>query len=135
MGWPIPQPEKQFRDNLNQARMQGAELTRSARAIQKNYLKIAVHAGKVEEAVLGQRIKPPPGANSPLHEISAHLNQVGAAISRAHRDMSAAEIKAHHRYINAILPLIKQNAEHAAELAKCWTQMHESLQKIANMFR
>ncbi len=134
MGWPRkPGNRKELDDNLKQARMQGVELTRSAKAIHKNYLKIADHSVKVAEAALGRQIDPPPGIKAPLHEILAYQHRVGAAISGARREMTAAEIRAHHGYLNKILPLVRQNAAHAIKLAECWTRMHESLKKIADM--
>lgn len=128
--------ERQTHDeNVGSVLDQGKDAVRRARLLHNNHVKISAHVNKIAEATLGAPKKNAPKTEPHMHETLDQMQRLGRDIFRTPvRRMSKAEINMHHRHLSALLPLLKENAEHAAALSQYWTRMHEQLDAVRGLF-
>jgi hypothetical protein len=120
--------------NVNAILSQGDDAIRRAKALGDNYSAMVAHVAKLAEFAGGQE-RQAPKADPRLHVMLAEMERLGRIIYRAPTlNLSRTEIRNHHRHLSAVLPLLKENAEHAAVLSKYWTKMHKQLSALVAAF-
>jgi hypothetical protein len=122
--------------NVQTAHGQSTNAIGRAKALHTNLYKLNVRAQKIAETAFGRRVKLKCKATDSLDALLAESKEIGKLFLRGRpRKMSQADLRRHHANLNAMVPLLKQNADHAAVLAQHWTEMHRLMDQVAAIYR
>jgi DNA gyrase/topoisomerase IV subunit A len=120
-------------DRVSAVLTQSDEAIRRAKSLIDNFAKIGRHIDGIARTVLEKTA--PRKADTRFHAMLARMAQLGKQISRARtRNLTETQIRSLQANLSAIVPLLRENADHAEALARYWKEMHQQLQGILLLF-
>jgi hypothetical protein len=128
--------QRTHHQNVGAVLNRAEDAIRRAKAISTNYTKLGAHVAGIANTTLGGRGRSRLKLDSRLHVMLSQIERLGRRVYNGPvRAMSKADIRAHNRHLKACLPLLRENAEHAAVLSRYWQQMHGELRAVVALLK
>lgn len=124
-----------YHDNLNQLAPLLKRCSDGLKAILANSLKCGSNAHTALEASLGRKLPHKITPNAKLHQLLSALQQYARMAASARvRNMNEAETRRHHKSLEALAAVSKENADAIEGLAATFKEVHLHLQKMHEIF-
>jgi hypothetical protein len=112
---------------------QSDDAVRRAKSLADNFAQIGRHIDGIGRIVLGKAA--PSKADPRLHAMLARMARLGRQISRARtRNLTDSQLRSLQSNLGSIVPLLRENADHAEALAQYWKEMNQQLEGIVALF-
>lgn len=124
-----------YHDSLNQLAPLLKRCSDGFKVIQDNSLKCALNAHTALEASSGKKLPRKFARNAKLHQLISALERYAKMAASARvRKMSKAETARHHKSLQALAAISKENADAVEGLVAIVKEVHDHLQNMHEIF-